>query len=183
MGSANHGATDRAAYKATLTETRDQIATDPASVQTDIASAFSPYGIPTSTVEDLTAHLTQSPMLVSFLMQFHHALAEPHSSRALMSALTIALGYFLGGFVPLIPYFFVGIDEAPRALLWSIGIMAFALFVFGYVKTGLVAGWGGTDKVRKAVLGGLLMILVGGVAAGSAMGIIKCFHYLGGNTV
>lgn len=111
-------------------------------------------------------------------MNFHHTLPEPSGSRAVTCALTIALGYFIGGFIPLVPYFFVGPGDAFSALKWSIAVMAVALFVFGYGKTCFVTGWKGKENVRGGAFGGVQMVLVGGVAAGAAMGLVKLFQVL-----
>ncbi|KAI9373719.1 VIT family-domain-containing protein [Aspergillus egyptiacus] len=167
-------------YHATLKATQKQTLTDPSSVTPTIEEIFAPYDLPPSLLSDLTAHLSSSPNLPSFLMTFHHTLAEPSGSRALTCALTIALGYFIGGFVPLLPYFFVGANEAFLALRWSIATMAVALFVFGYGKTCFVNGWRGRSNIHKGVVGGVQMILVGGIAAGSAMGLVKGFQVLAG---
>lgn len=152
--------------------------TDPASVSTTITEIFEPYELPSELVAQLTHHLSTSPLLPSFLMNFHHTLPEPSDSRAVMCALTIALGYFIGGFVPLLPYFFVGPHDAFVALRWSIATMAVALFVFGYGKTCFVSGWSGRGNIRKGFVGGFQMVLVGGVAAGSAMALVKAFQIL-----
>ncbi|KAJ0424089.1 VIT family-domain-containing protein [Aspergillus carlsbadensis] len=169
-------------YHATLKETEKQTITDPALVTETIHNIFTPYDLPPALVTDLTHHLSSSPNLPSFLMNFHHTLPEPSGSRALTCALTIALGYFIGGFVPLLPYFFVGESEAFLALKWSIATMAAALFIFGYGKTCFVSGWKGSRNIRKGVVGGLQMVLIGGVAAGSAMGLVKGFQALAGSS-
>ncbi|PWY92585.1 vacuolar iron transporter Ccc1 [Aspergillus heteromorphus CBS 117.55] len=165
-------------YRATLKETKQEILTDPASVTETISEVFEPYDLPAELVGELTRHLSASPNLPSFLMNFHHTVQEPSGSRAWVCALTIALGYFIGGFVPLLPYFFVGPHDAFSALRWSIATMVIALFLFGYGKTCFVSGWRGHQNIRKGIVGGLQMILVGGVAAGSAMGLVKGFQML-----
>ncbi|KAK4871220.1 hypothetical protein LT330_000457 [Penicillium expansum] len=165
-------------YKATLKETKTQTMTDPASVSDTISDIFEPYELPFELVAQLKNHLSDSPMLPSFLMNFHHTMPEPSGSRAIICAFTIALGYFIGGFIPLIPYFFVGPHEAFIALRWSIATMVIALFIFGYVKTCFVSGWRGRRNIRKGVIGGIQMVLVGGIAAGSAMGLVKGFQML-----
>ncbi|KAE8352878.1 VIT family-domain-containing protein [Aspergillus coremiiformis] len=165
-------------YRATFKETESQTMTDPAGVTDTISDIFAPYDLPPQLVSELTRHLSTSPMLPSFLMNFHHTLQEPSGSRALICALTIALGYFIGGFVPLLPYFFVGPNDAFIALRWSIATMVVALFLFGYGKTCFVSGWKGRRNVRRGLIGGLQMVLVGGVAAGSAMGLVKGFQLL-----
>ncbi|KAJ5539935.1 Vacuolar iron transporter cccA [Penicillium frequentans] len=165
-------------YKATLKETQTQTMTDPGSVTGTISEIFEPYELPSELVSQLTHHLSASPLLPSFLMNFQHTLPEPSESRAVICALTIALGYFIGGFVPLLPYFFVGPHEAFIALRWSIATMVVALFIFGYGKTCFVCGWRGRRNIRKGVVGGVQMVLVGGLAAGSAMGLVKAFSML-----
>lgn len=162
---------------------RGQIVNDPASVESMIFAVFEPYEVPNETVQSLSACLSSSPKLLSFLMQFHHSLPEPAESRAVLCALTIALSYFIGGFVPLLPYFCVGKNDAFIALRWSIAVMAIALFLFGYVKTCFVTGWEGSINVRKGIMGGVQMMLVGGIAAGSAMGIVEIFHHFAPSAV
>lgn len=66
------------------------------------------------------------------------------------------------------------------ALWWSLGVMAASLFAFGYGKTCFVSGWKGSQNVREGTKGGLQMMIVGGLAAGSAMGLVKLFDSLGG---
>ncbi|KUL90559.1 hypothetical protein ZTR_00392 [Talaromyces verruculosus] len=168
----------RESYRATLKQTREQTLTDFDATTTIISDIFAPYDLPAQTVSDLTKHLVDSPQLPQFLMNFHHTLPEPSGSRAVTCALTIALGYFIGGFVPLVPYFFVGPDDAFSALKWSIAVMAVALFVFGYGKTCFVTGWKGRENIKGGVYGGVQMVIVGGVAAGAAMGLVKLFQVL-----
>ncbi|KAI9929178.1 hypothetical protein ASPWEDRAFT_104449 [Aspergillus wentii DTO 134E9] len=165
-------------YRATLKETENETIKNPSSVTETISDIFAPYEIPSELVAQLTTHLSSSPMLPSFLMNFHHTLPEPSDSRAVICALTIALGYFIGGFVPLLPYFFVGPNDAFLALRWSIATMIVALFLFGYGKTCFVSGWKGSRNIRRGLIGGLQMVLVGGIAAGSAMGLVKGFQLL-----
>ena len=172
----------RESYRATLRETQDRTATDPIGVDETISEIFEPYELPSELVSQLTNHLSSSPMLPSFLMNFHHTLPEPSDSRAVLCALTIALGYFIGGFVPLLPYFFVGPNDAFVALRWSIATMVVALFLFGYGKTCFVSGWRGARNVRRGFVGGAQMVLVGGVAAGSDMGLVKGFQLLASNS-
>lgn len=161
-----------------MKETKQEILSDPASVTETISDVFAPYELPAELVGELTRHLSSSPNLPAFLMNFHHTVQEPSGSRAFVCALTIALGYFIGGFVPLLPYFFVGPHDAFSALRWSIATMAVALFLFGYGKTCFVSGWKGRRNIRRGIIGGLQMILVGGIAAGSAMGLVKGFQML-----
>jgi len=165
-----------ASYQAQREETQQLLASNPQSVMADIAEVFEPYNLPKQTLEDITRHLSESPRLVDFVMQFRHCAEEPASSRAFTSAITIALGYFLGGLLPLIPYFCVGSDQVYEGLYISIGVMVIALFVFGYVKTCVVVGWEGGRNIRAACYGGVQMVIVGSAAAAAAMGLVRAFN-------
>ena len=78
--------------------------------------------------------------------------------------------------MPLLPYFFLA--RIDIALIASILTMIVALFVFGYTKTCFVTGWSGGRNVWKAVVAGGQMVVVGGLAAGCAMGLVKGFQGL-----
>jgi len=81
------------------------------------------------------------------------------------------LGYLLGGFVPLLPYFFA--VDINTAFGRSIGTMVVALFVFGYVKTCVNTGWRVCGNIAAGSWGGVQMVLVGGTAAVASMGIVR----------
>ncbi|KAK3941602.1 VIT family-domain-containing protein [Diplogelasinospora grovesii] len=168
---------EMASYKETKMRTETLVSTNPQETALDIRAVFEPFELPPSTLDSLTSHLSTSPKLVDFLMQFQHCQEEPASSRAFTSALTIALGYFLGGLLPLIPYFCVGEADLLTALYISIGVMAVALFSFGYGKTCVVTGWKGSRCVKLALWGGVQMVIIGGAAAGAAMGLVKAFNH------
>jgi len=165
-------------YKATLKETCKQTSSESSDTEAVISDIFTPYELPPPILKDLTAHLSKSPKLPSFLMNFHHTLPEPSGSRAITCAFTIAFGYFAGGFVPLMPYFFVGPHDAFYALRWSIATMTVALFLFGYGKICFLTGWKGSSNIRRGLIGGVQMVFVGGLAAGAAMGLVKAFQSL-----
>lgn len=165
---------NRASYNATKSETVDLIATEPGTIKDQLADIFRPYDLPPTTLDDLTLHLSKSPHLIDFFMRFQHSLPPPASNRALTSALTIAGGYFFGGLLPLLPYFFV--DKVYEALWISVGVMVCALFWFGYVKTCVVVGWRGGERVWEGTVGGVQMVVVGGAAAAAAMGLVWLFN-------
>ncbi|GKT65906.1 vacuolar iron transporter [Colletotrichum tofieldiae] len=169
---------EAASYKETRNECTRLTSEDPALARAQVVEVLEPYGLPKHTLEEVTDHLSASPRLIDFLMHFHHCEQEPASNRAFVSALTIAAGYLLGGLVPLFPYFFVPAEDVYLALYISVAVMAVALFAFGYVKTCIVSGWSGVRCVRQAVVGGLEMVVVGGAAAGAAMGLVKAFDQL-----
>ena len=51
----------------------------------------------------------------------------------IVRALTIGISYIVGGFIPLLPYFYV--DKPEQGLLYSAEVTILALLVFGYFKS------------------------------------------------
>lgn len=105
------------------------------------------------------------------MIAFHHKESEPDWNQAYTSAITLALGYFIGGFIPLIPYFCA--SQVSVAFYYSIGVMAVTLLLFGYVKTCIVRGWSGKPNIIAGIKGGIQMCVVGGVAAGAAIALVR----------
>lgn len=165
-------------YYATQTETRKRILREPDLIADDVRGIMDGIGLPEHLAENVTQCLANGneDRLLSFLMRFEHSLPEPPCNRPFTCALTIALGYFVGGFIPLLPYLFVGQNEVRKGLFWSMGVMAITLFMFGYVKTAVVQGWRGWKVVQKAGKGGIEMLVVGSMAAGAAMGLVQLFN-------
>jgi len=93
---------------------------------------------------------------------------EVPRSRLYISALTIGISYFVGGLIPLLPY--LAHEDAEIGLIVSCVVTGVVLFVFGGFKTyftGATGGWQGY------IYGATSTMLVGGVAAGAAYGLVK----------
>ncbi|GAM90116.1 hypothetical protein ANO11243_081560 [Dothideomycetidae sp. 11243] len=165
-------------YKETYRSTECAVNTAPSESAEAIRDTMAPFDLPQHLLDDLVAHMTKSSQLVPFLMHFQHNMPEAAASRAITCALTIAGGYFMGGFTPLLPYFLVPRSEVLLALYYSLGVMALALFAFGYGKTCFVTGWKGRTNLWKGFIGGMQMMIIGGVAAGCAMGLVRLFNSL-----
>ena len=139
-----------------------------------VRSCLEPFGLPPETLDTIIAHLHKSPELyVDFLMQYRYGLSSPNCSRPYISAATIATSYFFGGFLPLLPYMLVGEDEVSKAFGMSVCVMVVALFLFGFAKTCAVRGWSTSCDRIGCLRGGFQMLLVGGIAATAAMGLVK----------
>lgn len=122
------------------------------------------------TIISFIRDMKKNPQLVvDFLIRFGKGLEAPAENREVISALTIGSSYFLGGFVPLIPYFFV--KHVDTGLIFSMLLMTFTLFWFGFVKAQISLGeqCSGIKKVHE----GIQMVLVGGIAAGSAWLLVR----------
>ncbi|KAB8079139.1 VIT family-domain-containing protein [Aspergillus leporis] len=161
-------------YETTVRETKELIETSPIETSNIIRDIFSAYALPEDAISQINSSLYAShDRLLDFLITFHHKESEPDCNQAWTSAITLALGYFVGGFIPLIPYFIF--DKVIIALYYSIGVMAITLLAFGYIKTCVVRGWTGRDNIAAGIKGGIQMCFVGGVAAGAAIGLLRLF--------
>ncbi|KAK2855522.1 hypothetical protein FQN49_005111 [Arthroderma sp. PD_2] len=166
------------AYEATVRETKHLVRASPVETMNIIREVFAPYNLPDEPVARMSNILHDSPQkLLDFLLTFHHKESKPKCNQAWISAITLALGYFIGGFIPLIPYFLV--KHVLVALYYSIGIMGVTLLLFGYVKTCVVRGWAGRDNVVAGIKGGLQMIVVGGLAAGASIALVRAINPTG----
>lgn len=153
----------------------DAILYDPGETQSMITSTFAKYNLSPSTLDEITKSLQAEPeRLRDFLLNFHYRESEPDCNQASMSALTLTLGYFIGGFIPLIPYFIA--DQVYTAFIASVIVMAVTLFAFGYIKTCIVRGWQGGVNIWAGVIGGIQMCVVGGLAAGAAVALVKLIN-------
>lgn len=171
---------NRESYNVTLRNTRLQIENYPAQTSAIVYDIFQAYELSPSTITSLDKKLQSSPeLLLGFLMAFHHKESLPTLSRAYKTAVTLALSYFLGGLIPLIPYFIVPGNEVLKALWWSVGVMGITLLIFGYTKSCIVIGWTGRKNILAGVKGGLQMLLVGAAAAGAAVGFVRAIEHSG----
>ncbi|GAA6030111.1 hypothetical protein JCM8097_009266 [Rhodosporidiobolus ruineniae] len=109
--------------------------------------------------------------LTAFLLKFGEGLEETTDGRLFISAITIGLSYFLGGLIPLLPYFFIPL--AADALWISVAITSATLLIFGIFKTyftGAAIGFGGYTY------GAVSTLLVGGAAAAASFGIVRALE-------
>ncbi|KAK3311715.1 VIT family-domain-containing protein [Chaetomium strumarium] len=95
----------------------------------------------------------------------------------LMAGFSVALGYLLGGVLPLFPYFFV--RHVKDGLSWSFGVCAVALFLFGFCKDFALSGkprrMRGSD-IRRSAWEGAQMVFLGSVAALAAVLCVRAFE-------
>jgi VIT1/CCC1 family predicted Fe2+/Mn2+ transporter len=146
-------------YASELAREQDEIVTRPQDEAEEIYEIFEQYSVSREAATPVLHALQQNPTAyVDFMMRFELGLEAPAANRAHRSALTIAVSYIAGGFVPLFPYMILTANAS--ALKLSIAITLLALAVFGAIKGRLV----GTGALRSA----LQTTLIGGAAAAAA---------------
>jgi VIT1/CCC1 family predicted Fe2+/Mn2+ transporter len=130
----------------------------------EVAKIFREQGLPEETVATVVRAIrSDRKRWVDFMMKFELGLEPPDPHRARRSALTIALSYIAGGFVPLAPYFFI--RSVRTALIASVVFTLLALLVFGYIK--------GRFTTAKPMRSAWQTVAVGGLAAAAAFLIAK----------
>ncbi len=81
------------------------------------------------------------------------------------------MGYLLGGLIPLLPYFFFA--RAATGLIYSCIVTGIVLLIFGAVKARVTGAGTGALSI---LWGAISTLLVGGIAAGAAFGIVKALE-------
>ncbi|KAK6465700.1 protein CCC1 [Scheffersomyces coipomensis] len=156
-------------YKSQVKKEKLEFFKKPEQVNQDAAEIMFELGASETTIASFLRDLDSQPKnLIDFVIRFGKGLEEPAEGREFTSALTIGISYFLGGFVPLVPYFFT--DVVRTGLLISVIVMLITLFAFGYIKTAISLG--DDCGYHKKVFEGVQMVAIGSVAAGAAWTLV-----------
>ena len=111
------------------------------------------------------------------------------------SGMSVALGYLIGGMLPLGPYFFV--ESVGDGLRWSFGVCIVALFLFGFLRDFALDSQAAKDsgsarnmsarqlswhksrvpwhRLWRSTFEGLQMVILGGIAAIAAVMCVRMF--------
>jgi VIT1/CCC1 family predicted Fe2+/Mn2+ transporter len=140
-------------------------------------SLQSMYQLTEKTASKVAGELRETPSaLKEFLMTNKFEATGMKKYEALIAGVSYGVGYLVGGFIPIIPYFTVEQHQVLEGLYWSTGIMAVVLVLFGYVKTCAVAGWSGKENVKAGLRGAADMVVVGAAAAGLSVALIHAIN-------
>jgi len=151
-------------YESELKREELEIVEKPAAERQEIADVFASYGLSAAESAPVVEALASRPkQWRDFMMRFELGLEKPDPRRSLRSALTIAVSYIVGGFVPLASY--IVTSDAELALKVSIAVTLTALIIFGYVK----GRFTGAHPLKSA----LQTAAIGSIAAGAAFGIAR----------
>lgn len=162
-----------------------------ASPSSEVADYLKPLQLPPQLLELVLAHARERPGVVEALKDRAEDEEGARSCSPIFAGFSVALGYLLGGLLPLFPYFFV--EQVSDGLFWSFGVCLAALFIFGFTKD-FVLDRQRRQEGRKLLLEqrrgvqlgdvgrsaweGLLMVIMGGVAALAAVLCVRFFESL-----
>ncbi len=99
----------------------------------------------------------------NFMMQVELKMEKPVDNRARVSAVTIALSYLAGGFIPLFPYILTNSNQTGFYISCTVTIIA--LIIFGYFKSKVTG--------QNIVTGTLKVASIGIIAAAAAFLLAK----------
>lgn len=158
------GQTEVHHYDAELKREYEEVELYPEKEREEVREVFADYGLPIEHQNMIVEKLAEDKdKWVDFMMRFELGLEKPDINRARKSAFNIGASYVLGGFVPLIPYFFT--ENIETGLMYSAAFTIIALFIFGYFKSKVTG--------QPPVLGALKVMGIGIVAAAAAFFIAK----------
>ncbi|MBK0381643.1 VIT1/CCC1 transporter family protein [Pedobacter sp. SD-b] len=151
-------------YQTELQREYAEVERIPEQEKDEVKEVFANYGLSEKLQNDIAEQLSlDKDQWVDFMMRFELGMEKPDPKRAKQSAFNIGISYVLGGFIPLLAYFFTNTPE--EGLRISAIITIIALFAFGYFKTKLTG--------QKPLEGAFKTVLIGALAAGAAFGIAK----------
>jgi predicted membrane protein (TIGR00267 family) len=161
------GQTEQEHYESELKREYEEVERVPEREKEEIREVFENYGL-TREAQDIVVEAISKDKdkWVDFMMRFELGLEKPNPNRARNSALTIGISYIVGGFVPLVPYFYV--DDPKSGLLYSAEITLLALLIFGYFKSKV------TDQ--NPWIGSLKVAFIGAAAAAAAYFVATLFQ-------
>eukprot|EP00871_Galdieria_phlegrea_P001294 jgi/Galph1/2165/GphlegSOOS_G852.1 len=169
LGGYMSGRTEVLQYSAERKREEWEVVNCPEIEKEEIYDILKEYGLTRSHVRSILDHFEKNPSKwVDFMMKFELGLEKPDQSRPWKSALFVGLSYVFGGFIPLVPYFFI--ESSLSALKVSVMFTLIALFIFGLAKGHVVSHGRLSSAVETTV--------VGAVAAASAFVIARWFNSL-----
>ncbi|KAK4235651.1 VIT family-domain-containing protein [Achaetomium macrosporum] len=151
-----------------------------------VASYLEPLDLPPQLREMVMRHACGCPAIIEALLKTQResdrrrgegGSEDERVLSPLLAGLSVAVGYLLGGVLPLFPYFFV--NQVKDGLFWSFGVCAVALFVFGFCKDFALSGeprkmrW---SDIRRSAWEGTQMVVLGSVAALAAVLCVRAFE-------
>ncbi|KAK4964296.1 hypothetical protein LTR28_003862 [Elasticomyces elasticus] len=167
LGAYLAASTEQKHYEVEEERERKEVQECPQAEEEEIYEIFAKYGITRAAAKGVVEVLKEDEEnWVKFMMDFELKLEKADTNRAWIEALVMGVSYFLGGLLPMIPYF--AFQNVNHALFTSIGITVLILIVFGYFKAIIT----GTTR-RDAIISAGQTLLVGVVAAGASYGIVR----------
>ena len=167
LGAYLAGVTERDSYASREDEARREAKCGRDMQRADVYAILDKYNLTREAAAPLVDELcADQQRWVRFMMDFGHRLDRPNAHAAWISALTMGLSYFVGGLIPMIPYFVM--SRVREALLVSVAVTVVVLLAFGYAKNYVAI-----RNHRAGAWGALQTLIIGMLAAGTSYVIVR----------
>lgn len=158
------GKTEVEHYDAELKREYYEVDVFPEKEKQEVREVFEEFGLSKASTDTLVDELAKDKdKWVNFMMRFELGLEKPDINQARKSALSIGISYIIGGFVPLLSYFFA--NTAHQGLMYSCVVTGICLFIFGYFKSRVIG--------QPPFFGALRITVIGALAAGTAFFVAR----------
>lgn len=158
------GQTEVEHYDSELKREYEEVEQVPETERKEVEEIFISMGVDEVLSKQVTLQISQDKhKWVDFMMRYELGLDKPDKNRAYQSAITIALAYLAGGFIPLFPYLVTSSNQ--HGFYWSCAITILALLIFGYFKSKVTG--------QPLLKGTLKVAFTGILAAAAAFTIAK----------
>ena len=158
------GQTEVEHYDAELKREYEEVEAVPEIERQEVEAIFIGMGVDKELSKQVTMQISQDKhKWVDFMMRYELGLDKPDRNRAYKSAITIALAYLFGGFIPLFPYLVTSNNQ--QGFYFSCAITIIALMIFGYFKSKVTG--------QPLLKGTLKVTLTGIIAAIAAYSLAK----------
>ncbi|MVT11034.1 VIT1/CCC1 transporter family protein [Chitinophaga tropicalis] len=158
------GQTEVEHYDAELKKEYEEVEAVPETERQEVEAIFIGMGVDKELSRQVTMQISQDKhKWVDFMMRYELGLDKPDKNRAYKSAITIAVAYLLGGFIPLFPYLVSSNNH--QGFYFSCAITIIALMIFGYFKSKVTG--------QPLLKGTLKVTLTGIIAAVAAYSLAK----------
>lgn len=159
--------TERDHYVAEERRELDKVECLPEQQRAQIFTILDKYNVSHAAAAPLVAELCASRShWARFMVDFDLRLDRPNVHFAWISGLTMGLSYFVGGIIPMIPYFIMA--KVGDAFIASLAVTGVILVIFGYVKNYVAI-----RNHRAGLWGALQTLVIGILAAGTSYMIVK----------
>lgn len=155
---------DKSHYESELAKEKRQIESNPKFQKQKVHEIYKEKGFTDEILNTITDKITSDKHVwLTTIMREGHGLAPMKTKRVLTGSSTVGVSALIGSLIPLIPFFFMPINES---VLISILISALTLFAVGFYKAKVYVGSPVKSGLEIAVIG------MGAAAIGYGIGLL-----------
>ena len=154
---------EQSLYESELEREKREIKEVPEMEKEEIREIYRKKGISGRLLEDVVDQITSNEEVwLDEMMKFELELKPVDTKHAFLSGLVVGIAAVIGSFIPLLPFFFLGLLNISinQAILVSLAISAVALFIVGAYKAKATVGDWKKSGLEIAVIG-IVSALVG----------------------